>query len=148
MAPPHASTFQRFAAQIPIHLEASIAFGLFMESERIWASQIGNPSDGKYRNYQEALTDHEIERYAQEARGFLANFGNDAVARKRPEFLQASLTAYEAAARRGHRGFRRYGIWEAFLGALAWTAFLIAISFLLKYVGIDLIEIYQKVAGH
>lgn len=148
MAPAHALTFQRFAEQIPNHLEASIAFGLFMESETMWAARAGNPSDAKYRNYQEALTDHEIGRYAQQARDFLSNFGSDAVASKQAEFLRESLEQYESAARRGHSRFRGWGIVEAVFGAFVWTLALIAISFVLKYAGIDLVEIYRKVAGH
>jgi len=149
MAPPHVSAFQKFAARIPNRLEASLAFGLFMESESIWAARAGNPSDLKYRNYQEALlTDHEIERYAKQAREFLSTFGSDAVAVKRSEFLRESLEQYESAARRGHRKFRGWGIVEAIIGALVWTLVLIAISFVLKYAGIDLVEIYQKVVGH
>jgi hypothetical protein len=149
MAPPHVSAFQKFKAQIPNRLEAEIAFGLFMQSESIWAATEGEPSEIRYRRYQEQfLTDHEIERFAQQARALLSDFGTEAVAVKRAEFLQENLERYESAAGRGHREFRGYGIWEAFLGALAWTAFLIAISFLLKYTGIDLIEIYNKVAAH
>ena len=94
------------------------------------------------------LTDYEIGRYAQEARNFLNTFGSDAVASKRAEFLQESLERYESAASRGHSRFRGLGIVEAMVAAFAWTIFLIAISFVLKYNGIDLFEIYQKVPGH
>jgi hypothetical protein len=121
MAPPHVPSFQKFETKIPNRLEASIAFGLFMESEKQWAAREGSPSEAKYRNYQEALlTDHEIERYAKQAREFLADFGSDAVSQKRPEFLRASLRAYEAAAKKGHSRFRGFGILEAAIGALVW----------------------------
>jgi hypothetical protein len=149
MTPPHVSTFQRFADQIPNHLEASIAFGLFMESERVWAAdQAGGPPDTKYRNYQKAVTNHDIGRFAQEARNFLNNFGNDAIAAKRAEFLQESLEQYEGAAKKGHSRLRGWGFAEAVIGAFVWTLVLIAISFVLKYNGIDLVEIYHKVAEH
>jgi hypothetical protein len=148
MAPPHVSAFQKFASQIDNRLEASIAFGLFMESEGIWAANAGNPSDTKYKNYQsQFLTDYEIERYAKQARDFLSNFGSEAVAGRRAEFLQASLERYESAARRGHRRFRGFGILEALIGALAWTLTLIVFAIVLKFSGIDLIEILHKVAG-
>jgi hypothetical protein len=150
MAPPHVSAFQKFAVRIPSRLEASIAFGLFMESEGLWAATAGSPSDAKYRNYQDALlTDHEIARYAREARNFLNNFGSDAVAAKRAEFLQESLERYEGAAQEGHSGFRWWGILEAALGALAWTVMLILGALVLRYgPGIDPVEIYHKVFGH
>jgi hypothetical protein len=73
MAPPHVSAFQRFKARIPNRLEAEIAFGLFMQSESIWAATEGDPSDIKYGRYQQIfLTDHEIERFAEQARATLA----------------------------------------------------------------------------
>jgi hypothetical protein len=149
MPPPHVLTFQRFAAQIPNRQEASIAFGLFIKSEQMWADREGNPSDQAYRKYERALTEHEIARYAQEARDELADFGTKAVAAKRAEILQESLEQYESAARRGHRRFRGYGIWEAFLGALAWTLALILFWIVLRYgPGIDPVEVYHKVFGH
>jgi hypothetical protein len=89
-----------------------------MESERMWSDREGNPTDAKYRNYQQILTDHEIYRFAQEARSFLNQFGSEAVAAKRPEFLEESLQQYEAAAGNGHSSFRGWGILEATLGFL------------------------------
>ena len=71
------------------------------------------------------LTGHEIERFAKQARALLSDFGNDAVAVKRAEFLQESLEAYESAARTGHSRFRGHGILEAMIGTLAWTLTLI-----------------------
>jgi len=109
-SPPHVAAFQKFADQIPNHLEACIAFGLFMESERIWAANQGSLTEAKYRNYQEALLNHhEIERYAIQASEFLSKFGNDAVASKREAFLQASLEQYKAASEKGHSTFRKWG---------------------------------------
>ena len=117
--------------KFPNRLEASIAFGLFMESEGIWAEHEGDPSDSKYRKYQTALlNDFEIGRYARQAREFLTSFGNDAVAAKRTQFLEESLRAHEAAARIGHSRFRGRGVWEAFVGAFCWTVFLIVMFFL------------------
>ena len=150
MAPPRVSSFQRFAAQIPNRLEASIAFGLFMESEAIWAERIGDPSDTKYRHYQDQfLTDHEIERYAKQAREHLRDFGSEAIATKKAEFLEASMKEYEDAAKKGHSRFRGWGILEAAMGALAWTAALILAALVLRYgPGIDPVEVYHKVFAH
>jgi hypothetical protein len=93
-------------------------------------------------------TYHEIERFAQQARALLSNFGNDAVAVKRAEFLQESSEAYESAARTGHSRFRGYGILEATIGTLAWTLTLIVVSLVVRFGTIDPFEIYNKVAGH
>ena len=66
-------------------------------------------------------------------------FSNGIVEQKCAEFLTEML--------KHHRGFRWWGVWEAFFGALAWTGFLIAVSFLLQYAGVDLIEVYKRVIG-
>ncbi|MEA2823482.1 MAG: hypothetical protein QOJ86_5486 [Bradyrhizobium sp.] len=149
MAPPHVSSFQRFAEQIPNHLEASIAFGLFMQSEAQWAAKAGNPSDAKYRNYQAALlTDHEIERYAKQARDLLTYFGSEAISGKRAELLKENLERYEGAAGKGHSRFRGWGVIEATLGAFLWTCILIlTVGVIAKYAPIDLVDIVHKISG-
>jgi hypothetical protein len=50
-------------------------------------------------------------------------------------------------ARVRHREFRWAGVWEALLGALAWTVFLIVISFLAACAGIDILEVFKRVTG-
>jgi hypothetical protein len=46
-APPHISSFKKFTNKIPSdHLRASVAFGLFMQSERSWVDkQNGEPNE-------------------------------------------------------------------------------------------------------
>lgn len=148
MAPPHFTTSQRFNARIGDQLEASVAFGLFMEAERIWAEREEDPSDLKYRNYHQVLTEFDIDRWAENARIVLSRFGSQAVTARRAEILQESLQRYETAARTGHRGFRWYGVLEAAIGTLVWTLTLIIGSLVIRYGTIDPIEIYHKVAGH
>jgi hypothetical protein len=149
MAPPHVSTFQRFNDRIDDPLEASVAFGLFMEAEWEWAAEQGNPSDTQYRRYQrDALTDRYIDMFRDNARVVLSKFGSEAVAARRIEILQQALRRYEAAAARGHGKFRKWGVVEAFFGAFAWTLALILFAFVLNYAGIDVIEVFHKVAGH
>ncbi|WP_315806571.1 MULTISPECIES: hypothetical protein [unclassified Bradyrhizobium] len=148
MTLPHVSTFQRFLARIDDQLQASVAFGLFMEAEQKWAEHNGDPTDAKYRNYQKQLTEHDIDRFANDANVVLSRFASAAVVTKRAEILQENLERYEAAAGKGHSAFRGWGVAEALGGAFAWTFLLIGFSFLLKYYGIDLIEVYHKVFGH
>jgi hypothetical protein len=149
MAPPHVSSFQKFEAKIPNRLEASIAFGLFMESEKQWAAGQGSPSDARYSKNQETfLTDHEIERYAKQAREHLADFGNKAIASKRAEFLQEAFERHETAAARGHSAFRWFGVAEAAVGAFAWTLFLIIlVAVVARFAPIDVVDILHKVEG-
>ena len=123
MPPPlHVTAFDAFNAQINDHLEASIAFALFLVSEREWARhQNPPPTDAQYEIFhQNYLTPHEIERYHQTAKQLLAEYGT------------SLIRLFEA--NRPDR-FRWWGILEAALGALAWTIFLIGMSFVLAYAG-------------
>jgi hypothetical protein len=132
--PLHAAAFDAFNAQINDHLEASIAFALFLVSEREWASgQNPAPTDLQYQIFhQNYLTPHEIERYHQTAKQLLA------------EHATRLIRLFEAT--RPDR-FRLNGIFEAALGAFVWTVFLIVISFVLAYAGVDILEIYKHVVG-
>lgn len=135
MTPPlHVAAFQAFNAQIPDHLEASIAFALFLVSEREWAAlQNPAPTDAQYQTFhQNYLSPHEIERYHQTAKELLAEYGTRLIG------------LFEA--NRPDR-FRWRGIFEAALGALVWTLFLIGISFVLAYAGIDIVDVYKRVSG-
>ena len=147
--PPHVSAFEKINSRISNHLEASLAFGLFLRSEREWAAtQNPEPTEAKYRNYQRMfLTDHQIDRLAEEASEFLRKFGDEAIARKRSEILAESIDQYRATAAIGHRGFRWWGVAEAVGGAFLWTVMLIVISIVLARAEIDLIAIYQKAVG-
>jgi hypothetical protein len=143
--PLHVTAFETFNSEIPDHLEASIAFALFLVSEREWAAtQNPPPSQAAYETFhQNYLTPHEILRYQQTARQLLAEYGTNIVAAARVEFLEAALGDYRTAAATGHRGFRGWGIWEAALGALAWTLFLIGASIILAWNRIDIFEYYH-----
>jgi hypothetical protein len=147
--PPHIDSFQKFNVLIPDHLIASVAFGLFLESERIWVNQQSpEPTPGKCRNYHRYyLNDHQIQGFQQKAADLLANFSNGIVREKRAEFLEQSLDAYRTAASDGHRGFRGWGVVEATLGAFVWAVLLIVLSIVAVRSGIDLLEAYQKAAG-
>ena len=143
--PPHIDSFKKFNLLIPDNLIASVAFGLFLESERIWVDhQNPEPTEVRCRNYhRDYLNDHEIQRYRQKAADLLTNFGDHIVQEKRAEFLEQSLDAYRTAASNGHRGFRGWGIVEATLGAFVWSVLLIVLSIVAVRSGIDLLEAYQ-----
>ena len=144
--PLHVSAFQKFNEQIEDHLEASLAFGLFLKSEHEWAQeQGGDPSEAKYRVFHNGyLNAHEISRYKDAARDLLAVYGNNIIALKQSDFLKEALATYEESASRGHSRFRWFGVLEATSGALLWTIVLIVGTILAAWNGIDLFEYYQK----
>jgi hypothetical protein len=145
----HIAAFQKFFSATPSHLEAVVAFGLFMESEQKWADLQSTPPDEEtYKTYHGIyLTPHEIQGYLETAKALLAEFGDDMIREAEPKLLQSNLDAFLQAARGGDRKFRWAGVWEALVGALFWTVLLILAAVLTHRANIDLIEIYKKVSG-
>ena len=147
--PIHVSAFEHFYNSCESHLEAAIAFGLFMESEHKWASRQATwPTEKKYAAYHEIyLTPHEAEGYRENARRVLLEYSNNLVESEQAQFLEAAVQQYRTEAGRGHSAFRKWGVVEALVGALLWTMILIVVSIIAVRFGIDLLEIYQKAAG-
>jgi hypothetical protein len=145
--PIHVAALEAFKAEIPDHLESSIAFGLFLDAEQDWASG-GNPTptEAKYRKYHSIyLRPYEIGRYRDGARQLLAEYGTNLIDAARPDFLKTSLQHYQAAALAGHRKFRWWGTVEAAVDALWWSLALIGLSFLAAWVtGIDILDYWHK----
>jgi hypothetical protein len=149
-SPLHVSAFDKFASQITNHIEASIAFGLFLESERAWADEWtrtsgATPTEKNYHSFHAAcLTNHSIQGYAEGASRILNKYANETIEKTRPAFLTAALESYNSAASIGHSAWRWQGVFEAVLGAFVWTVVLIAINIILVLGGIDLFEMNQK----
>jgi hypothetical protein len=120
-----------------------------MESEEKWADGLPTwPTEEKYAQYHEIyLTPHEIAGYRESAQRVLQDFSNNVVARENTRMLTEAVQKYRTAAAQGHSKFRGWGVVEAILGALIWTLILILIGVILRYSGIDLFEVYQKVGG-
>src|SRR5262249_11827892 len=100
-----------------------------------------------HRYHRSYLTDHEIGRYKSNAERLLTDFANAIVEKKRPDFLQQSLSDYKNAASRGHSSFRWWGVVEATGGALLWSLILIVVLLIIANQGIDVIEIYRRATG-
>jgi hypothetical protein len=132
----HVRAFEYFSQNIPNELKAFVAFGLFMEAERKWASgQKDWPSETKYRGYhQNYLTPHQTDEYRDAAERVLINFSNNVVAE--------TLTQYK-----GHTKFRWWGIVEAVIGAFIWSILLIALTIIAQRIGVDILEVYKRLAG-
>jgi hypothetical protein len=127
--PPHIAIFTRFSDSTSSRLEALIAFGIFTESERDGAFDMGE-------SYSE-----DIDRLFASNRNFCLNEARQAL-------LQAAFAAIEekkTEIAEAHKGFRGWGVWEAFIGALAWSAFLILFGLGSVYVKPDLLEIPRHV---
>src|SRR5271157_3914678 len=105
--PLHVLAFEHFNNNNENQIEALVAFGLFMESERLWAQGTpSEPGEATYRTYHGMyLTPHETERYKQSAREVLTDLANEAIARAREDFLADALRRYKVVALTGHAKF-------------------------------------------
>jgi hypothetical protein len=137
-SPIHVVAREAFNAQISDHIEASIAFSLFLVSEQQsaakWEMERGSAwTDDQYQTFHDFyLTPHEIARYHQTAKQLLAEYGMNFV----NLFAQVK-----------HAQFRWWGTGEAAIGAFFWTLFLIVMSFVLAYTVPDVAEIFKRVSG-
>jgi hypothetical protein len=136
--PSHVTSFQKINAKITDHLMASVAFGVFMRAESCWL-ETNEPNEANCRTYHSMLTDFQIDRIRDDATRILNEYANRIVEEKRAEFLDEMS--------RHHKGFRRWGVWEAFLGSFFWTAVLIAVSIIVQRAGIDILEVYKHATG-
>ena len=117
--PLHVLAFEHFYKASGNHLEAMIAFSLFMDSEHKWAVGCKQwPDDQEYQNYHGIyLTQHETAGYIEAAQRVLQQFGTELIDQERKAFLEAALADSNQSAEKGHKKFRWMGVWEAMFGA-------------------------------
>lgn len=145
--PLHAEAFRKFFAATPSHLEAVVAFGLFVDSEQKWAAESPRSTEDYRRYHAIYLTAHEIAGYIDAANRMLGEFGEGVVEQAAPTILTNAMTACNAALKTGHSKFRGWGICEATLGALLWTVILIGAALLARWVHPDALEIFKNIGG-
>jgi len=93
-------------------------------------------------------TTYETEKYISSARKLLLDFGDQMADQKRPQFLEGALDEYKTAASKGHSAFRGWGCFEALAGAFLWSILLIALTIIASRNGIDILEVYHRLAAH
>jgi hypothetical protein len=128
---PHIAIFTRFYESTTSRLEALIAYGIFTESEQ------NGGFDANDQNYSK-----NIDRLFASIKAFCLDGA-------RKGLLQAAYAAIEekkTEIAKAHKGFRLWGVWEAFLGAFAWSVFLIVATYgLTFYFKPELLEIPRHV---
>jgi hypothetical protein len=135
--PSHVEAFDYISEGTQSEIRDYIAFGIFMQSEKNWVAQRTIDSDdAAYKLYHQTLLNpYERERYREAADRVLRDFATKAISAEYDDLLKH------------HRKFRGSGIFEAVIGAAAWTALLIGATVIARWGGIDLIEIYRRAAG-
>ena len=144
--PLHVTAFEHFKDKNPNHLEAMIAFGLFIDAEQKWANgKRPHPESDDYQAYYDvSLSDTHSNFYMSSAREVLLRVSNDLVAAKQSELLAGALKEYQSEAGKDHQKFRINGVQEAIWGALGWTVILLVFSIILAWVNLDPIDYYYK----
>jgi len=78
----------------------------------------------------------------------VSNYASGIIDKQRSELVATALPELVATALREHKKCRWCGVAEATFGAFIWSILLIAISLIAARGGIDLLDVYQRVAGH
>ena len=139
----HVATFARFVDASESRLEALVAFGIFTEFERRTTTETGK----RYSRFRDRLYEFNNEFCFEEARRSLLHYSNEAIAKQRAEIFEDAIDDLKSSARLHDKKFRWAGVIEAAFGAFVWTGLLIVISWILIYVGIDILEVFGRVKG-
>jgi hypothetical protein len=143
---PHIASFRKFIARAPDdHVRASVAFGLFLQSEQYWVSTKGTEPDIKtcckyHENY---LNDFQIQQFFDNATEHLNQFSNAVVGKKQADLLQPILAEQKKFSWKNVSE----GVVAGIGAAGVWTVLLIFFSVVAQRNGIDLLEVYKGWAG-
>lgn len=146
--PLYVQAFEHFKNNHDDPLNAYVAFGLYVDAEYKWAEAQQNwPTDRKYKDWYDCSVPHSAATHYEKATEVLQEFANNIVEQERADFLQAALDSFLEEAGKAEKGFWR-GVAEAVTGALIYSGILIVASIIAQRQGIDLVEIYGRLAGH
>jgi hypothetical protein len=129
-------------------LRLLIAIGLYSESESRWAETCTPaPRANQVRQYHQiAATPHSLKDIEDEVEIILKNFGAGLVDLYQKQQFSSVIKNVEEGLRKKPKEFF-YGVAQATVGAVVYTVLLIAFSYLLKWGGIDLLDVFGRVSG-
>ena len=145
--PLYVQAFEYFKSNHGDTLTGYVAFGLYIDAECKWAqSQAAWPNGAKYKEWFDCSVPHGTTAHLEKATDVLQEFANNIVEQERAEFLEAALQVYRVEAAKSEKGFWR-GVAEALVAALIWSILLIVAAIIIKWIGIDIVEVFGRVAG-
>lgn len=124
------------------------AYALYKQHKRDWLishkSENGSEPNAaeKAAFMRSQLLDKTVQSYRRRANDILSDYTNQVVEEAKPEHFKEALTERIENA----LGYWR-GVWSGMGAAFFYTLALIALSVIIQISGIDLLEVYRKIAG-
>ncbi len=115
-----------------------IAYALYKQPKVDWATDFRDqnghpPSADDLKAYQRTWTPGLVAAMREQADGALAGFGDDAVEQAKPAILKDAL-----------RGSFWKAVWSSMVAAFFYSLVLIALVLILRWNGVDVIGLFQK----
>ena len=132
-----------------------VAYGIYKRAKRAWASKLWardnqSPNEDDLRKYVDTWTDDRLEAIVVEARSALADFGASMISEQEPAIREEAIAGeirkmlsivIEGTKMSWRKFFESVGL--SLLGAFFYTVLLILLVLVLRYAGVDLLDIWQ-----
>jgi hypothetical protein len=141
-APEYNPIFQRFYdPSLPpeLQLESIVAYGLYKVAKREWASELWEregrkPNEEDLRAYIATWTPSRIGGARDQAESIIGAYGASVIQDAAPGIREDAL-----------RGRFWQSVWPSMMAALLYTLILFAVAIALKFLGIDVLGIIEKI---
>lgn len=135
---PYNPLFERFTDPSESKLGGLVAYALYKRAKVEWSTEYRKehgspPSEEARKGYQANWTATTIQAFRDQAESALAAYAQNAVEEARPGIREEAL-----------RGTFRGGVWQSIVANAIYTLALIAIVLILRWSGVDLIGLAQK----
>ena len=137
----HNPLYDRFVDQGDNRIQGYIAYGLYKNAKREWIVNFKNansrdPTVDEIATYVSAFTEQTIATYETQASGVLVEFADGAIADAKSNIVETAL-----------RGSFWGSVFQSIAANMIYTAILLAVVVVLALVGVDVLGIYEKIAG-
>ncbi len=137
----HNTLYERFVDQGDNEVQGYIAYGLYKNAKREWVvgfkeANDREPTSEEVAAYVSAYTDQTIATYETQAAAVLAAFAEGAVADARADIVEEAL-----------RGSFWGSVWQSIFANALYTLALLALVLVLAFAGVDILGVYEKIAG-
>lgn len=133
--------FEAFVDPDDLEVEQLVAYGLYKIAKREWATALWTrenrkPTDGELAAYIQTWTPSRLEGTRKEAKLVLSAFAGTVVEDAAPAIREEAL-----------RGTWTRTVVQGLVAALLYTLILVAVAFVLRWSGVDLLSVFSAVSN-
>jgi hypothetical protein len=137
----HNTLYERFVDEGDNQVQGYIAYGLYKNAKREWVvgfkeANQRDPTPDEVAGYVSAYTEQTIATYETQAAAVLAAFAEGAIADARADIVEEAL-----------RGSFWGSVWQSIFANALYTLILVALVFALALAGVDILGLFEKIAG-